>query len=113
MTSATAESVARLAGGSPDTGHERVAAIDIGSNSIRQIVADVAPDGNIRVVGEMKAAPRLGAGLDNAGHLSDAAMERATEAITRMATLAHRTGGHGFDAAGAELAREGGHARDR
>ena len=38
----------------------RLAAIDIGSNSIRQIVADVSPSGSIRVVDEMKAAPRLG-----------------------------------------------------
>jgi hypothetical protein len=39
-------------------GHRRVAAIDIGSNSIRQIVADVSPEGAIQVVDEMKAAPR-------------------------------------------------------
>jgi hypothetical protein len=31
-------------------GHRRVAAIDIGSNSIRQIVADVSTDGKIQVV---------------------------------------------------------------
>ena len=37
----------------------RIAAIDIGSNSIRQILADVWPDGRIQVVDEMKAAPRL------------------------------------------------------
>ena len=38
----------------------RIAAIDIGSNSVRQIVADVSPTGQIRVVDEMKAMPRLG-----------------------------------------------------
>jgi exopolyphosphatase/guanosine-5'-triphosphate,3'-diphosphate pyrophosphatase len=112
MTSATAESVARLSGGSPDTGHERVAAIDIGSNSIRQIVADVAPDGNIRVVGEMKAAPRLGAGLDDAGHLSDAAMERATEAITRMATLARQLGASRIEAVATSAVRDAQNARE-
>ncbi|HEX6053479.1 MAG TPA: hypothetical protein VFZ21_29625, partial [Gemmatimonadaceae bacterium] len=48
----------------------RLAAIDIGSNSIRQIVADVSPSGSIRVVDEMKAAPRLGAGLRETGVLS-------------------------------------------
>ena len=41
----------------------RVAAIDIGSNSIRQIVADVSPNGSIRVVDELKAQPRLGTGV--------------------------------------------------
>ena len=42
--------------GSVAAGHRRVAAIDIGSNSIRQIVADVSPEGAIQVVDEMKAA---------------------------------------------------------
>ena len=37
----------------------RLSAIDIGSNSIRQIIADVSPTGVIRVVDEMKAAPEL------------------------------------------------------
>jgi len=44
-------------------GDLRISAIDIGSNSIRQTIADVSPTGTIRVVDEMKAAPRLGAGL--------------------------------------------------
>ena len=55
----------------------RIAAIDIGSNSVRQIVADVTPDGGITVVDEMKAAPRLGADLDVTGVLGTTAMERA------------------------------------
>src|SRR3712207_7005899 len=52
----------------------RVAAIDIGSNSVRQIVADVSADGAIRVVDEMKAAPRLGTGLSDTGMLAPDAM---------------------------------------
>ena len=47
----------------------RISAIDIGSNSIRQTIADVSPNGAIRVVDEMKAAPRLGAGLLDTGVL--------------------------------------------
>ena len=34
-------------------GDQRIAAIDIGSNSIRQIVADVSPTGQIRVVDDV------------------------------------------------------------
>lgn len=71
---------------------QRLAAIDVGSNSIRQIIADVTPSGEIRVVDEMKAAPRLGAGLDKHGVLGEAAMRHALEAITRMATLARQIG---------------------
>src|SRR5665647_852382 len=78
----------------PDTtsGMDRVAAIDIGSNSIRAIVADVSADGHIRVVDEMKSAPRLGAGMDERGALAEPAMARATEAVVRMATLARQLG---------------------
>ena len=56
-----------------EEGDQRIAAIDIGSNSIRQIVADVSTSGQIRVVDEMKAAPRLGTGLVETNTLSDEA----------------------------------------
>lgn len=84
----------------------RVAAIDIGSNSVRQIVADVSPDGTIRVVDEMKAAPRLGAGLTEANDLDDAAMERAIEAITRMHTLAGQIGATRIEAVATSAVRD-------
>src|SRR3977135_2017008 len=70
----------------------RISAIDIGSNSIRQTIADVAPTGVIRVVDEMKAAPRLGAGLDKKGRISEIAIQNALSTLTRMATLATQLG---------------------
>src|SRR6185436_12211936 len=70
---------------SPDI---RISAIDIGSNSIRQTIADVSPSGVIRVVDEMKAAPRLGAGLYERGTLSEVAIQNALVVLGRMATLA-------------------------
>ncbi len=70
----------------------RIAAIDIGSNSIRQIVADVSPDGEIRIVDEMKAAPRLWAGVAATGRLGDTHMDAAVEALVRMAELAKQLG---------------------
>ncbi|MBA3853753.1 MAG: Ppx/GppA family phosphatase [Gemmatimonas sp.] len=84
----------------------RIAAIDIGSNSIRQIVADVFPDGTIRVVDEMKAAPRLGAGLDELGRLDDAHMGEAIEALTRMATLARQLGAKRIEAVATSAVRD-------
>lgn len=79
----------------PGSDATRIAAIDIGSNSIRQIVADVSRAGAIRVVDEMKAAPRLGAGLAETGVLNGEAMDRAVDALGRMATLAQQLGaGH-------------------
>ena len=79
-------------------GHRRVAAIDIGSNSIRQIVADVSPEGAIQVVDEMKAAPRLATGLLSTGELSAASIQSALEALDRMATLARQLGAERIDA---------------
>jgi exopolyphosphatase/guanosine-5'-triphosphate,3'-diphosphate pyrophosphatase len=70
----------------------RISAIDIGSNSIRQTIADVSPTGTIRVVDEMKAAPRLGAGLYETGKLSEVAVQNALSTLTRMATLANQLG---------------------
>ncbi len=77
---------------SRDEGEQRIAAIDIGSNSIRQIVADVSPNGAIRVIDEMKAAPRLQTGLLETGRLGDEPMRLAVEALGRMATLAKQLG---------------------
>ncbi len=70
----------------------RIAAIDIGSNSVRQIIADVSAAGEIRVVDEMKAAPRLGEGLAETGRLSDAGMRNALDALLRMALLNRQMG---------------------
>src|SRR6478752_735228 len=73
-------------------GDIRVSAIDIGSNSIRQTIADVSPTGVIRVVDEMKAAPRLGAGMYERGVLSEIAVQNALITLGRMATLANQLG---------------------
>jgi len=70
----------------------RISAIDIGSNSIRQTIADVSPTGVIRVVDELKAAPRLGAGLYERGSLNEIAVQNALSTLSRMATLASQLG---------------------
>jgi exopolyphosphatase/guanosine-5'-triphosphate,3'-diphosphate pyrophosphatase len=92
---------------SPRAGQDiRLAAIDIGSNSIRQIVADVSPTGGIRVVDEMKAAPRLGAGVHETGVLGEAAMRQALDALTRMATLARQLGAARVEAVATSAVRD-------
>jgi exopolyphosphatase/guanosine-5'-triphosphate,3'-diphosphate pyrophosphatase len=91
-------------------GHRRVAAIDIGSNSIRQIVADVSAEGAIQVVDEMKAAPRLAAGLGSSGALADTSIRAALEALERMATLARQLGAERIDAVATSAVREASNA---
>jgi exopolyphosphatase/guanosine-5'-triphosphate,3'-diphosphate pyrophosphatase len=84
----------------------RIAAIDIGSNSIRQIVADVTPDGKIHVVDEMKAMPRLGRGVDATGQLADDSMEAALSALARMAVLARQMGADRIEAVATSAVRD-------
>lgn len=68
----------------------RIAAVDIGSNSIRSIIADVSPGGAIRILDEMKAMPRLGLGVDRTGMLGEGPMRAALDALQRMAALAQQ-----------------------
>jgi exopolyphosphatase / guanosine-5'-triphosphate,3'-diphosphate pyrophosphatase len=84
----------------------RIAAIDVGSNSIRQIIADVHADGEIAVVDEMKAHPRLGRGLEATGALSPESMELAVDALTRMATLAKQFGAQRVEAVATSAVRD-------
>ncbi len=109
--------VAPAASGTPGNGGSagsatRIAAIDIGSNSIRQIIADVSAGGVIRVVDEMKAAPRLGAGLEASGELGAEGMTRAAESLTRMATLARQMGATRVEAVATSAVRDATNARE-
>ncbi len=88
------------------THQRRIAAIDVGSNSIRQIIADVRADGTIDVVDEMKAHPRLGKGLDASGALSTESMDAAIEALQRMATLAKQFDAQRIEAVATSAVRE-------
>ena len=91
---------------SREEGEQRIAAIDIGSNSIRQIVADVSRSGAIRIVDEMKAAPRLGAGLGKLNALGDEQMRLAIESLVRMATLAKQLGAKRIEAVATSAVRD-------
>ena len=64
--------------------HSRLAAIDIGTNSIRAIVIEACPDGEFRILDDEKATVRLGEGLSTTGKISSGARERAREALLRM-----------------------------
>lgn len=64
---------------------QRVAVIDIGSNSTRLLVADV--DGGVSVVERQSRVTRLGRGVDLSGQLSDEAIEAACDAIADYVEL--------------------------
>jgi exopolyphosphatase / guanosine-5'-triphosphate,3'-diphosphate pyrophosphatase len=66
----------------------RLAAIDVGTNTIRLTVAEVQPDDTYRILDEEREMVRLGENLDRTGRLSDAAVERALAAIGKMKAIA-------------------------
>ena len=66
----------------------RLAAIDIGTNSIRLVVAEVEPDGRYRVLDEEREMTRLGRGLFERGRLGSEPMERSLAALTKMKAVA-------------------------
>lgn len=65
----------------------RLAAIDIGTNTIRLVVVEVE-DGAFRVLDEEREATRLGHGLYDTGRLGEEPMERSLEALGRMKAIA-------------------------
>jgi exopolyphosphatase/guanosine-5'-triphosphate,3'-diphosphate pyrophosphatase len=71
---------------------ERIAAIDVGSNSVRLLVAEYDPASGLSIVDELKDQPRLAAGLARTGCLNDAAMDRAIQALSRMREVCQRRG---------------------
>ncbi len=69
---------------------ERLAAIDVGSNSIRLLVAEVGPHSGITVIDEVKEQPRLATGVAQTGRLDLNAMDRAVAALRRMHGVCER-----------------------
>jgi exopolyphosphatase/guanosine-5'-triphosphate,3'-diphosphate pyrophosphatase len=76
----------------------RVAVVDVGTNSTRLLVADVAGDGDrtLAEVDRRSIVTRLGQDVDATGRLADAAMERVRLVLTEYRQA--------IDAAGAETA---------
>jgi exopolyphosphatase/guanosine-5'-triphosphate,3'-diphosphate pyrophosphatase len=68
----------------------RYAVIDVGTNSIKFHVAERDADGRWRRIVDRAEVTRLGEGLEAAGEISPAALERASAAITGMVDEAHR-----------------------
>jgi exopolyphosphatase / guanosine-5'-triphosphate,3'-diphosphate pyrophosphatase len=59
----------------------RVAVVDIGTNSTRLLIADVAEDGALTELDRRSTVTRLGQGVDRTGVLADEAQERVFAAL--------------------------------
>ena len=66
----------------------RLAAIDVGSNSLHMLVADVSPDGRIQVVDRLKEMVRLGRRAFTSGKLDREAAELALRTLKTFERLA-------------------------
>lgn len=89
----------------------RVAAIDIGTNSVLLLVAEAAPDGP-RAVVDRATITRLGQGVDKTGALADEACERTLACLRAYADEARALGVDRFVAAGTSAMRDASNGRD-
>ena len=86
---------------------ERVvlAAIDVGTNSVRLVVAEAFADGRVRVLDDEKETTRLGVGLEVDGNLQDERIEAAVQTIKRMRRIAEGYGATTIRAVGTSAVR--------
>ncbi len=84
----------------------RVAAVDVGSNSIHMVVAEVEAVGRFRVLDRAKDMVRLGGGTLREGALSDEAMDNGIHTLAKFRTLADRLGVSRVQAVATSAVRE-------
>lgn len=84
----------------------RLAAIDVGTNSLRLIIAEASADSTYRILDDEKAVTRLGRGLASTGRLQPEAMEESILAIARMKEIAEGYGVSMLRAIGTSAVRE-------
>jgi exopolyphosphatase/guanosine-5'-triphosphate,3'-diphosphate pyrophosphatase len=84
----------------------RYAAIDVGSNSVLLLVADVDEEGRLTPVAEGARTTRLSERCYVGNRLIRAARERTVEAICDFSRVARRTGAEGIAAVGTAVLRE-------
>lgn len=70
----------------------KLAAIDIGSNSIKLVVVDAASSDSFAVLARDKETVRLGHETLREGFLSPAAVERAADCVKRFRSIAEARG---------------------
>ncbi|HYF14147.1 MAG TPA: Ppx/GppA phosphatase family protein [Phycisphaerales bacterium] len=66
---------------------KRLAVIDVGSNSIRLLVAEVLDESSWRVIREERAMTRLAHGLSRSGSIAPESMASSVEAISRFKAI--------------------------
>lgn len=84
----------------------RLAAVDVGTNSVLLLVAERGPDGVLRPVREEADITRLGRGVDRTGLLSPEGMEATLEVLERYGMLARKDGARALVVTATSAARD-------
>jgi exopolyphosphatase/guanosine-5'-triphosphate,3'-diphosphate pyrophosphatase len=80
--------------------------LDIGTNSIHMVLAEVDPDGAYKILDRFKDMTRLGDGAFRTRRLSEAAIARGLEVIRTLTTLARNKGYDHIKAVATSAVRE-------
>lgn len=96
------------AGAPPSRGRgaSRVAAIDIGTNSVLLTVAEVSDDGRLTSLVERATITRLGEGVDKTRKLAEGAIERTLACLAEYAQAIREAGAARLDVVGTSAMRD-------
>lgn len=84
----------------------KLAVIDVGTNSIHMVLAEILPDGSYKIVDRFKDITRLGDGSFAARRLSDEAVARGLDVLKKLVTLARNKGFDRIEAVATSAVRE-------
>lgn len=84
----------------------KLAVLDIGTNSIHMVLAEVQPDYSYKILDRFKDMTRLGDGVFTTKRLSDQAMTRGLDVIKTLVTLARNKGYERIEAVATSAVRE-------
>lgn len=89
---------------------ERLALIDLGSNSVRFVISEIADNGSYRLIYQEKESIRLSEGMWETNYLTEAAMKRAINALqvfSHMAEIMKTTHVYAVATAAVRFSRNG------
>jgi exopolyphosphatase/guanosine-5'-triphosphate,3'-diphosphate pyrophosphatase len=97
--------------------NSRLAAVDIGTNTFRLLIAEVNPgpaknNYSIKVISSKRAITRLGEGIVQSGHLAEQAAERSIKALKQFSRTMARHKVDKVSAVATSALREAGNSRD-
>jgi exopolyphosphatase/guanosine-5'-triphosphate,3'-diphosphate pyrophosphatase len=90
----------------PAPGELRLAAVDVGSNSVRLVVAQALPAGGYRVLDEERENTRLATNLAATGELDQGAMEATLTTLGRFRQIIEGHGPHRLRVIGTSAVRD-------